>query len=270
LSEVGGEAVTVKSLIPLMSNPHLWQPTAAELSTVHTADVFVLSGLGLEAKFNENLDTLRSTGLAVGVLSDVLTEAEIIRPDGPAAPPDPHFWMNASLWAKAAGRAAEVLAAASPEAAAYFQDRAHDYSTQLEDQHRLMQGRFKELTPHARFLISSHDSLRYLAEAHDLSIRSMWNARGEDYPEEETKKTAAWAKEHQVKLLFRENLVGGENLLARMHDLSLPSSKVIISLSLTQPGTLMAGLSEGLDVGKYKSALKYTCEMIYSTLLTAK
>ncbi|MES2705542.1 MAG: zinc ABC transporter substrate-binding protein [Verrucomicrobiota bacterium] len=267
LSEVGGEAVTVKSLIPPMMNPHLWQPTAADLSTVQTADVFVISGLGLEAKFKEDPDTLRKTGLAVAVLSDVLTEADLIHPGEPTEPPDPHFWMNASLWARAAEKAAEVLAEAGPPAANYFKDRAHEYASELQAMHRNMQAKFKEIAPHARFLISSHDSMRYFGQAYGLNVRSLWNARGEDFPAEAYKPITAWLTEHRIRMLFRENITDGELIHARMHDLGLSSNKVIVSVTLGKPGFLMAGLSEGLDAGKYKSAFKYTCDTIYSMLI---
>lgn len=270
LREVGGETVTVKSLIPTMTNPHLWQPTAADLSTVQTADVFVMSGLGLEAKFTEDLDTLRKTGLLVAVLADVLTESEIIRPGEASDPPDPHFWMNASLWSRAAGKAAEVLAEASPPAANFFKDRAHEYATELMLVHRSMLARFQEPSAKARFFVSSHDSLRYLAEAYGLSGRSIWDSKGGEFPEETRKMIGPWVESHGLKVLFRENFTDSTASHTAMHPLGLSTNKLIASLTLGPPGTLMSSLSEELDISKFKAAFRFTCETIYSRMILAQ
>ena len=50
IRHVGGEAVNVRSLIPPQVNPHLWQPRASDLAAIQLADVFFLSGLGLESR----------------------------------------------------------------------------------------------------------------------------------------------------------------------------------------------------------------------------
>lgn len=269
IREVGGDAVTVTSLIPPGENPHLWKPDAADLSAAQTADVFILSGLGLEANFKEDLDSLRKTGLVVAVLADALEEKDILRPGAgdAGAAPDPHFWMNFSLWAKAATKAAEALSEASKPAANYFKDRAHAYAYELQKLHESTEARFKEVQPRARFLFTSHDSMRYFGEAYGLSVRSLWGVQGADLPAESYKPLADWAKEHKVRVLFRENFADSEKALTRMHELAIPSGKIIVSLTLAKPGMLMAGLSEGLDAGRCLTAFKYTRDTILGVLI---
>lgn len=264
IREVGGEAVTVTSLIPPGSNPHLWKPEASDLSTAQTADVFILSGLGLEENFKEDLDALRKTGLIVSVLAEALEENDLLHPGGAGSPPDPHFWMNFSLWAKAAGKAAEALSEACKPAANYFKDRAHAYAYELQKLHESTEARFKEVRPKARFLATSHNSMRYFGEAYGLSVQSLWDARGADLPAESL---ISWAKEHSPRALFRENFAESEKVLARMHEAAIPSGKIILSLTLTAPGVFMAGLSEGLDAGKCLSAFKYTRDTILGVLI---
>lgn len=266
MREVGGEAVTVTSLIPPRSNPHLWKPEAADLSTIQTADVFVLSGLGLEANFKEDLDALRKTGLIVGILADALGQSDIIHP-GDSEAPDPHFWMNFALWAKAAGKAGDVLAEASPPAANFFKDRAHSHAYELQKLHDTTVSNFQEVIPPARYVFSSHDSLRYFGMAYGVETVSLWDAKGGDLSAEAYKLLADWAKAHKVKALFRETFADSEKCLARMHELSVPTSKTIVSLALTEPGFLMAGLSEGLDTGKCLTAFKYTRDTIVGVLV---
>ena len=126
---IGGDAVTVASLIPPLANPHLWQPLATDHAALQLADAFFLSGLGLESRFTADLDQLRGRGIPVGVLANGLAEDDILRrPDGK---PDPHFWMDPTLWAKAAREVATVLSEAYPKAGLWFADRSHAYAGEL-------------------------------------------------------------------------------------------------------------------------------------------
>ena len=97
---IGGEAVTVTSLIAPLVNPHFWQPKAADYAQVEMADVFFLCGLGLEEKYTGDLEALRARGLHVGVLANGLVDEDILT--GKDGRPDPHFWMDPRLWGKAA------------------------------------------------------------------------------------------------------------------------------------------------------------------------
>ena len=263
IRHVGGEAVNVRSLIPPQVNPHLWQPRASDLAAIQLADVFFLSGLGLESRFTFNLDELRSRGLFVGVLANGLPEEDILlRPDGK---PDPHFWMNPALWAKAAQEAAVVLSAASPPAAVWFSDRSHEYITDLEKFHADAARQFSGIAPRSRFLLSSHDTMSYFGKAYSLEVRSLATAAGEA-PARAPDELVAWLGEHNVRSLFREQLADLETIRKLARPLSLSSDSTVFSLSLAPPGTRLPGISSELEVDSYLPAMQYTLEAVLGRL----
>ncbi len=260
---VGGEAVEVRSLIPPDRNPHLWQPTAADLVAIQTADVFFLSGLGLEANFTENLQTLRDRGLVVGVLANGLADDDILHPTPEKS--EPHFWMNPLLWAKAASEAAAVLSEAFPPSASWFSDRAHEYGTELQRLHQELNRRLAVIPARSRFLLSSSDSMAYFAKAYGLEARGL--ASGPDpFPEKAPSELSDWVADHRVRTLFRESFTPAAAILPLSRQLQLLGDLPIISLNLAAPGTRLPGASNELKVDSYLPALRYTAETILGRL----
>lgn len=257
IRQVGGEAVNVRSLIPPQVNPHLWQPLAADLAAIQLADVFFLSGLGLESRFTLDLEELRQQGMFVGVLANGLLEEDILlRPDGK---PDPHFWMDPRLWAKAAQEAAAVLSAAAPPAKVWFSDRSHEYVTDLEKFHADTGRPLADIPPRSRFLLSSHDTMHYFGKAYAMEVRSLATAGGEA-PPKASAELVAWLGEHNVRSLFREQLADLETIRRLGRPLMLNSDSMVFSLSLALPGTRLPGISSELAVDSYLPAMRYTIE----------
>lgn len=263
IREVGKEAVNVHSLIPPGSNPHLWQPTASDLTTIRIADAFFLNGLGLERRFTENLDAMRSQGLHVGVLANGLSDSDIlIRPDGRK---DPHFWMDPRLWKKAAAEAALVLSDCSPGATAWFDDLSHAYGTDLEHDYALLAKRFSEVPARARFFLTSHDSLAYFGRAYGMEVRSIANAEGEA-SKSTLPELISWLELHRVKILFRESITDLRIIKELARTLNVTPDLEIFSLSLGKPGMRLAGLTSELEVDRLLPAHLYTGQSILSRL----
>lgn len=262
--QIGGEAVQVRSLIAPETNPHLWQPNAGDLVTIQISDAFFLSGLGLESRFTNDLDELRSRGLPVGVLANALEDGDLLRkPDGRL---ESHFWLDPQLWAKASGEVAAILTEASPGAEKYFKDRSHEYITRLQKLHQDTVSQAAEIAPRNRFMLTTHDTMAYFGHAYGLEIRSLASAAGEapaSFPPELT----TWLTDHQVRTLFREQLADLQTIRTIARPLMLNSDPQIFSLSLGKAGSRVSGISSELEVEFYLQAHQYTMEVIIGRLL---
>jgi ABC-type Zn uptake system ZnuABC Zn-binding protein ZnuA len=263
IRHIGGKAVTVHSLIPPEQNPNLWQPMAADLVTLQLADVFFLSGLGLESLFAKDLDKLRSRGIRFGVLADELLDTDILlRPDGKQ---DPHFWMDPRLWAKAATGATRILCEAAPPSTNLFQDRAHQFTIELEKIHRSVLKQMDTLSPEKRFAFASHDSMAYFGRAYDLEFRSLCNAEGV-IPGKLPSDLNTWLTDKHIHHFFRDQSTRRQDYKEVLAPLTLSEDHIILSLSLAKAGTVFAGTASELAVDAYLPALQYTADLIAGRL----
>ncbi|MDB6071387.1 MAG: manganese transporter [Verrucomicrobiales bacterium] len=173
--------------------------------------------------------------------------------------------MNPLLWAKAAQEAATVLGEAFPPAANYFGDNSHEYRIPLKRLHEDTAQRTGTIPPHARFLLSSHDTMAYFAAAYHLEIRSMASAAGEASakPSEDL---ASWISSHNIRLLFREQLADLQTIRQIARPLLLSSDPQIFTLSLASPGTRFAGMSSELEVDRFLPACSYNVDTILARL----
>ena len=73
LSQVGGEAIELTTLLPTNADPHSYTPTPQDLRAVAEADVIMVSGFGLEEGLGETLDS-------VGGDVPIISLSEGIRP----------------------------------------------------------------------------------------------------------------------------------------------------------------------------------------------
>ena len=263
IRQIGGNAVMVRSLIPSEENPNLWQPVATDFVTLQLADVFFLSGLGLESRIAEDLHKLSKRGVRFGVLADALLETDILlRPDGK---PDPHFWMDPLLWAKAAKKAALILSEAAPPSAFLFQDRAHEFAIALEKVHDSILKQMNGLPSEKRFAFTSHDSLAYFAAAYGLETRSLCGADGA-LPVKISPDLETWLTVHKIGRFFRDQSTKRESFSAMLAPLTLNDNYQIFSLSLAKPGTMFAGIAGELAVDACLPALQYTADLIAGRL----
>ncbi len=260
---VGGSAVSVKSLLPPLANPHLWQPVALEYGIVQMADAFFLSGLGLESRFTGDLDLWRSRGLPVGVLANGLADEDLLKkPDGA---PDPHFWMDPRLWAKAVTEVVSVLSLAHPPASLWFTDRGHEVKVELEQLHASVTKEYETLSARHRFLLSSHASMAYFGAAYQLETRSIADAAG-SAPATFSEDLTNWVSGNNVRTLFREHFADLKTIRSLARILKVNADPQIFSLSLALPDTKLAGLATEWSVDSFLPAFRYSQENILTYL----
>ena len=96
---VGGPCADVAAIMGPGVDPHLYQPSAGDVSTFRDADVILFAGYSLEGQLGDVLERFSETTptVAVGPSSidpgDLITVQDIYGID-------PHLWMDASLWAQ--------------------------------------------------------------------------------------------------------------------------------------------------------------------------
>ena len=83
---------------------------------------------------------------------------------------DPHFWFDPIRVKIAVHEIAERLSALDPDNADYYHQNAEEYEEQLDELHSWILEHVEQVSPERRLLVTSHDSLGYLAAAYDFKV----------------------------------------------------------------------------------------------------
>lgn len=154
---VGADA-SVEVLLPLGVDPHDYQPSSKEIAGLSRADLVIANGLGLEAGFVELFDG--ANVLAVGEHVDPRTlDDETF---------DPHVWLDPVRLEQIVTLVAEQLNELDPNGE--WEQQAERYRAELMTAHVEIQEMFSSIPAERRLLVTSHDSLGYLADRYGFQV----------------------------------------------------------------------------------------------------
>lgn len=165
LENIVGADAQVTVLLPIESDPHEFTPSAQQIAKIHSADVVVANGLGLEAGLLDVLQTASDDGANVFTVADKVTN----QPNALGGP-DPHIWLDPTLMALAVDLIGEQIAAVDPDSSIDWSGRASAYASQLLAAHQSVVETLAKVPQDSRLLVTNHDSLHYFAEAYDFTV----------------------------------------------------------------------------------------------------
>jgi len=178
--EVGGDHVTVRSLVGPNGDPHVYEPTPSDGAALAHADAVFVSGLGLEGWMDRLITASGYKGTVTvasqGVSSrTMLDDDDANKNDGETAGKlitDPHAWnsvANAELYA---ANIEKALEATDPEDAARFRANGGRYIADLKALDAWVHQEINAIPPAKRKVITSHDAFGYLGAAYGIEFRA--------------------------------------------------------------------------------------------------
>lgn len=165
-SAIAGDDVDVVTLMPPGADPHSFELSAQETAGLHSAELIVANGLGLEEGLLHHVESAAGDGVPVffaGDHVDVLEYAE-------GAGPDPHFWTDPAQMAEVVKELAPQLAALAGDARSEVLRRADGYGRELRDLEQRMAGEIGGIPEVHRALVTNHHVFGYLARRFDVRI----------------------------------------------------------------------------------------------------
>ena len=167
VEQVGGDLVVVESLMADGVDPHSYRATPRDIDRLVRADLIVANGLHLEGNLAELLERIgrKRPFLAVG---NAVPKDELLSIGNDLF--DPHIWFDAKLWSYCPSAVADALSQLDSKAALDYRQRAEKYSKDLLELDKNVKGKFKEIPPQRRVLITAHDAFRYFGRAYGLEV----------------------------------------------------------------------------------------------------
>ena len=185
--EIGGNHVTVRSLVGPNGDPHVYEPTPADGAALAHADLVFVSGLGLEGWMDRLISAsgykgkivVASDGIGSRTMIDADDDDDAKAPDkaagGGAAGKvitDPHAWnsvANAVIYATNVEKAFE---AADPADAGLFKTNGDRYIGELTTLDAWVHQQISEVPAARRKVITTHDAFGYFGAAYGVEFRA--------------------------------------------------------------------------------------------------
>ncbi|MGH8945692.1 MAG: metal ABC transporter substrate-binding protein, partial [Acidimicrobiia bacterium] len=175
VGNVIGDDARIQVLIPMGTDPHEFQASAAQIADLSRADLVVANGLGLEEGLGDVLEAAAGDGVRVfevGPLLDPIPltsvaghDDEGLEGDGGS---DPHVWLDPLRMAEAARLIADQLAGIEPDRD--WRSRADEYAAQLVATDREVSEELSAVPEERRRLVTNHESLGYFATRYDFEV----------------------------------------------------------------------------------------------------
>ena len=182
---VGGELVSLTSLVPAGADVHTFQTTPSHSITIGEADLIISNGAGLDdflipvltnAQGPGSVHIVASIGLEPFLKSSEeatgrAAEAEQ-NPGHEHSEVDPHFWLDPTLAIHYVERIIEGLTKTDPKNAQQYAKNGKAYVEQLRQLDQEIAETLAKIPPSRRHLVTFHDAYGYFARRYELEISS--------------------------------------------------------------------------------------------------
>jgi ABC-type Zn uptake system ZnuABC Zn-binding protein ZnuA len=165
---IGGGMVDVRSVVPIGGDPHIYDPTPADVRLVAAADLILRNGLTFEGWLNE---VIANSGTEARVVT-VTNGIQPIESEQYQNSADPHAWMSAANGLIYARNVRDALVALDPDNADVYEFNYGIYRQQIEDLDREIEREIATIPTEQRVLITSHDAFRYYGRRYGIRVEA--------------------------------------------------------------------------------------------------
>jgi zinc/manganese transport system substrate-binding protein/manganese/iron transport system substrate-binding protein len=205
VQQVGGDDVSVTSLVPKGGVVETFDPTPSTLRLVADADLIVMNGLGLDEWLRPLIDDSGATAPVLELAPD-LDGVDYVAGDEPDSEAiNPHLWLDVRYAMKYVERIIDRLATLDPSRAQPIRDRGAVYLARLADLDASTRERIDAIPASDRLIVSFHEAFPYFAAAYGLTIvGTIVDAPGQDPSAGEIADLVAAIRSSGAKAVFGE------------------------------------------------------------------
>jgi manganese/iron transport system substrate-binding protein len=203
--EIGGDRVSVESLVPKGGEVHTFDPTPGDIRRITEAEIAFRNGLGLDDWLAALIEDAGTSAPLVALGTDLPGATLIAGEEGSGEAVNPHLWMNVAYGSLYAERIAEELTKVDPEGAAAYRDGLAAYQVRLADLDAYARDQLGAIPEANRTVVSFHDAFPYFAAAYGLTVDgTIVDAPGQDPSAGAISALVQAIREHGVKAIFSE------------------------------------------------------------------
>lgn len=233
----------VELIIPVGEDPHVYSPTASDLTTLTQSEFVIYQGLDFEGR----MMSLLEHGIAVAddLLVDDLEEME----DDGEIVIDPHFWFSIDLYKKAMTNVMEVLVENNPDGRPQYEENLEVYFEKLEELDEFITSELSQIPKEKRILITPHDAFGYMGREYDIEVHAPQGFSTEsEVSNREITDIAQLIIEHEIPAIFVETTTN-PNRMERLKEIVESEGHSVEVVSGTDAALLSDSLAPEGEMG---------------------
>ncbi len=254
LEVIGGEYIETATIVPIGSDPHLYEPTPSDVQLTSDAQLILVNGLTFEGWLNELIDNSGTKAKTIRVTEGV----NAIASEEYANSADPHAWMDVQNAMIYADNIRKALSELIPEEAETFQFNYNVYKSQLQDLDIYVQEQIATIPETQRILVTSHDAFSYYGRRYGLKLEALAGFSTEADPRtSDVIRVNKVISEHKLPAIFMESTINPKLLqqLAKDNDIKIGGKLYADSL----------GDKDG-PAGSYIKMIRHNTDVIVTAL----
>ena len=213
VSNVVGEHGEVHGLMGEGVDPHMYKPTRNDQAAILEADIVFYSGLLLEGRMADTFTRVSRQGKPIHAIADHLDKSLLREPPEFSGHPDPHVWMDISMWSQCVAFIEKSLSAFDPEHAESYRANAKAYRARMSEMDGYVKETIATIPENRRWLVTAHDAFGYFSRAYGIPVKSIQGITTDSTPAiKDVNDLVAFLVTNKIDAVFVESSVNQKNM----------------------------------------------------------
>ena len=267
VQRVGGERVEVVGLMGPGVDPHLYKPSANDVTRLGRAQVIFYSGLMLEGRMADLFSKMARRGKKVYAITETVAEDRLLEPPEFQGHWDPHVWGDPTLWAASVDAVVKALVENDAASKDGYEQRGAGLKKDYEHLAAWAKGRASELPADRRVLITSHDAFNYFGRAFGFEVVGVQGiSTVTEAGLADITRIVDFIKERKVKAIFVETSVSPATIERISKDSGARIGGELFSDALGTPGKSETAGGATYDMGTYEGWIRHNINTVVDAL----
>ncbi|WP_340398319.1 metal ABC transporter substrate-binding protein [Paenibacillus sp. FSL H8-0079] len=238
VENVAGDKAEVYSMVPIGTDPHMYDPLPQDTKKISEADLVFYNGLNLETGKGWFQDLLKVTNKtdAAFVVSEEVTPMYLSEA-GKETQEDPHAWLDIQNGIKYVDIITKRIIEKDPENEQYYLDNQAAYVTKLEEADQYAKDQIAKVPAEKRILVTSEGAFKYFSKAYGFEAAYIWeiNTDSQGTPDQ-MNRIIDIIRTNQIPALFVETSVNPKTMETVSTETGAPIHSKIFTDSLAKKG----------------------------------
>ncbi len=174
VSNIAGDRVEVKGIIPEGTDSHTFEPRPSDTDILSKASLILVNGLHLESPTEKLANATKPKDTKIFEMgSNTITQEQWMFDFSfpkDKGDPNPHLWVNPKYAEAYAKLAAQQLTALDPTGKDYYETNLKNYLQRLDELDKVTRKVVASIPPQNRKLLTYHDSWAYWSREYGFEV----------------------------------------------------------------------------------------------------